>query len=176
MKNNKMIKYPFILGLVALVAGLLLAIVYNVTKPVIDKNTMKRENAAIVEMLGDNISIEDKTSLVSKEENNKGINNYYKVTRETTIYYVYKLTVADGVGSDDSSCVVALDSNGKLYKIKFTVTGDAYAQKYADDSYLNGLNDKANLGSDDIVSGATSTGNNFISVINEAISHNGRNK
>ena len=36
MKNNKMVKYPLILGLVALVAGLLLAVVYNVTKPVID--------------------------------------------------------------------------------------------------------------------------------------------
>ena len=57
MKNNKMVKYPLILGLVALVAGLLLAVVYNVTKPVIDRNTMKRENAAIVEMLGSNGSI-----------------------------------------------------------------------------------------------------------------------
>ena len=72
MKNNKMVKYPLILGLVALVAGLLLAVVYNVTKPVIDRNTMKRENAAIVEMLGSNITIYDKSSLISKEENNKG--------------------------------------------------------------------------------------------------------
>ncbi len=176
MKNNKMVKYPLILGLVALVAGLLLAVVYNVTKPVIDRNTMKRENAAIVEMLGSNITIDDKSSLISKEENNKGINNFYKVTSGSTTYYVYKLTVADGVGSDDSSCVLALDSSGKIYKIKFTVTGDAYAQKYVDSSYLDSKKDKSSLSSEDIVSGATSTGNNFISVVNEAISHYGRNK
>ena len=43
--KNKLIKYPLILGTVALVAGLLLALVYNVTKPVIEKNN---EEKAIV--------------------------------------------------------------------------------------------------------------------------------
>ena len=47
--KNKLIKYPLILGTVALVAGLLLSLVYNVTKPVIDKNN--EEKAAVYEVI-----------------------------------------------------------------------------------------------------------------------------
>lgn len=174
--KNTVIKYPLVLGSVALVAGLLLALVFNVTSPVIEKNTMKRENAAIVEILGENIVIDDKTSLISKEETNKGINNFYKVSSGTSTYYVYKLTVQDGVGSDDSDCILVLKSDGKIYKVKFTSTGDQYAKNYDDNSYLDSLKDKNSLSSSDVVSGATSTGDNFISIINEAIGHYGRNK
>lgn len=46
--KNKLIKYPLILGTVALVAGLLLALVYNVTKPVIEKNN--EEKATVYEV------------------------------------------------------------------------------------------------------------------------------
>ena len=53
--KNKMVKYPLILGTVALIAGLLLAFVYNVTKPVIEKNN--EEKVEIYEVVDEMIYI-----------------------------------------------------------------------------------------------------------------------
>ena len=50
MKENKLIRYPLILGIIAVIAGLLLAVVYNVTSPIIEKNANKRENDVILEV------------------------------------------------------------------------------------------------------------------------------
>jgi len=47
--KNKLIKYPLILGIVALVSGLLLALVHNITKPVIEKNN--EEKAVVYEVI-----------------------------------------------------------------------------------------------------------------------------
>ena len=47
--KNKLIKYPLILGIVALVSGLLLALVHNITKPIIDENN--QGSAAVYEVV-----------------------------------------------------------------------------------------------------------------------------
>ena len=49
--KNKLIKYPLVLGTVALIAGLLLALVHNVTKPVIEKNN--EEKAGVYDVVSE---------------------------------------------------------------------------------------------------------------------------
>jgi len=173
MKNNKMIKYPLILGTIALIAGLLLALVYNVTAPVIEKNKNKRENAIVLEMFGESAKISDISDSLTDEEKEKGIYAVLKVVSGGT-YYVYKVNVADAFDGDESSFVVAISSSGAISKLKFTSTGDSYASKYASDSYVNSIKGKNGLStSSDAVSGATKTGKPIIESINAAIAHQG---
>ena len=49
--KNKMLKYPLVLGVVALVAGLLLALVYNITAPIIEENKADMISLAMVDIL-----------------------------------------------------------------------------------------------------------------------------
>lgn len=175
MKENRMFRYPFILGVVALIAGLLLALVYNVTAPIIEKNTNKRENAAIIEIFGENAKIENISDTVEEQDLNKGINNAYVVKSSGKTYYVYKITIKDGVGSDNSSAILALN-NGKIYTLKLTSVGDDYAKKYNNDSYIDGIKNKGSLSDSDVVSGSTATGVYVVESINAAIAHYGRVK
>lgn len=175
MKDNKMIKYPLILGIVALIAGLLLALVYNVTAPIIEKNANKRENAAIIEIFGEDAKIENISNGLKNEETQKGLNNVYIVESSGKKYYVYKITIKDGVGSDNSSAIVSLN-NGNIHTLKFISVGDDYARTYDSKGYVNGIVGKGKLESSDVVSGATATGEYVIESINAAIAHYGRVK
>lgn len=171
--KSKMAKYPLILGLIAFIAGLLLALVYNVTAPIIEKNTNKRENAIILEMFGESSKITNISDTLNEEEKGKGIYAALKV-QSSGIYYVYKISTADAFDGDESSYVVAIDSNGKVCKIEFTTAGDSYASGYASDSYESSIKGKTSLSDSDVVSGATKTGKPIIAAINAAISHKGR--
>lgn len=175
MKDNKMIKYPLILGTIALIAGLLLALVYNVTAPIIERNAIKRENAIILEMFGEEADIESVSDSLEDTDKNKGINDAYIVKSGSKEYYVYKITIKDGVGTDDSSAIVAL-KDGKIYTLKFTSTGDSYAEGYNSSSYASKIENKGGLTSSDVVSGATATGMYVVESINAAIAHYGRVK
>lgn len=175
MKENKMLRYPLILGAVALIAGLLLALVYNITAPIIEKNTNKRENAAIIEIFGENAKIENISDTIEDKDSSKGVNNAYIVKSSGKTYYVYKVTIKDGVGSDNSAAILAL-SNGKIHTLKLTSVGDDYARKYNNDSYITGIKNKGSLSDSDVVSGATATGVYVVESINAAIAHYGRVK
>lgn len=175
MKDNKMIKYPLILGVVSLVAGLLLALVYNFTSPIIEKNANKRENAIILEVFGENAKIENISDSLKSEDSGKGINNVYIVESNGKEYYVYKITIEDGVHDDDSEAIIALD-NGKIHTLKFVSVGDDYAQVYNSNSYINSIKGKESLTDSDVVGGCTATGVNVVSSINAAIAHYGRAK
>lgn len=175
MKDNKMVKYPLILGLVALVSGLLLALVYNITAPIIEDNTNKRENAAILEIFGEDAKIENISESLNTDDNDKGVNNAYIVKSNAKSYYVYKISVKDGVGSDDSSAVVALE-DGKIYTLKFITVGDDYAKTYDSKKYIDGIVSKDSLTNSDVVADATYTGEYLIEAINAAIAHQGRVK
>ena len=171
--KNKMIKYPVILGVIALIAGLLLALVYNITEPIIEKNKNKRENAIVIEMFGDDVKINDISNTLTKVESDKGIYAVLKVEYSGSNYYVYKVTVADAFDGDESSFVVAIDNEGKVYKLEFTSAGDSYASKYATDSYETSIKGKEELSDSDTVGGATKTGKPIIESINAAIAHKG---
>ena len=175
MKDNKMVKYPLILGTVALIAGLLLALVYNVTAPIIEKNANKRENAAIIEIFGEDAKIENITKDINKDEIEKGLNNAYIVKSGGKEYYVYKITIKDGVGSDNSSAIVSLN-NGAIHTLKFISVGDDYARTYDSKGYVNSIAGKDKLETSDVVGGCTATGVNVVESINAAIAHYGRVK
>ena len=175
MKDNKMVKYPLILGVIALVAGLLLALVYNVTAPIIEENRVKRENAIVIEMFDENINISDISDTLNDEEKSFGIYSALKVKSKGKDYYVYKVTFNDTFDGDESSFVVAIDSANKIYKLRFTKTSDTYGAKYATESYQNKVEGKGGLSiNSDKVSGATATGKSVIDSINATISHKGR--
>lgn len=176
MKDNKMIKYPLILGSIALVAGLLLALVYNVTAPIIEKNKNKRENATVVEMFGENAKITDISDGLKEEDKERGITSVLKVESKGSNYYVYKITIEDSFDGDESSYVVAVDDSGKIAKLRFTSTGDNYASKYASDGFVSSIIGKSELSDSDVVSGATKTGESIIEAINAALNHEGRSK
>ena len=175
MKENKMFRYPLILGAVALVAGLLLALVYNITAPIIEKNTNKRENAAIIEIFGEDAKIENISKNLNSDDTKKGLNNAYVVESNGKEYYVYKITIKDGVGSDNSSAIVSL-YNGTIHTLKFISVGDDYAKTYNNSSYIEGIKNKDSLADSDVVSGATETGVYVVESINAAIAHYGRVK
>lgn len=172
--NNKMIKYPIILGLIALVAGLLLALVYNTTYPVIDENKVKRENAIVIEMFGDDAKIEDVSNTLTDTETSLGIYSVLKVTDSGKNYYVYKVTFADAYDGDKSSYVLTLTSAGKIYDLTFTAAGDNYASGYAEEDYSDDVIGKGSLSINiDKIGGATATGRSFIDSVNASIQHQG---
>ena len=175
MKDNKMIKYPLILGIIALIAGLLLALVYNVTAPIIETNKNKRENATIIEVFGENAQIENISENLNDDDKEKGIDNAYIVESSGKKYYVYDITIKDGVGSDNSSALLALD-NGKIYTLKFITIGDDYAKTYDSKSYIDSIVNEDSLASSDVIGGATLTGEYVVESINAASAHYGRVK
>ncbi len=173
--DKRLIKYPLILGLVALVAGLLLALVYNVTAPVIEKNKNKRENAIVLEMYGDDAKIEDISDTLKEEETSKGIYAVLKVTSDGNDYYVYKINVKDAFDGDESSFAVGI-SDGKISKLKFVSTGDSYAGMYSTGDFSSAITGKSEVSDSDVVTGATKTGEPIIESIQASLGHYGRNK
>lgn len=170
--KNKMVKYPLILGLIALVAGLLLALVYNVTYPVIEENRIKRENAVVIEMFGEDASISDVSQTLTDTEKSLGVYASLKVTSKSKKYYVYKVNFEDSFDGDVSSYIVAIDSSNKIYKFKFTSAGDSYASKYSSEDYASKIEGKGSLAiNKDKVSGATATGKSIVDSINAVIEH-----
>lgn len=173
MKNN-MIKYPLILGTIALVAGLLLAFVYNITAPIIEENKVKRENAIVIELFGDDAKIEDFSETLTDTETSLGIYSVLKVTDNGKKYYVYKVTFADSYDGDQSSYVLTLTSAAKIHDLTFISYGDNYASGYASDEYSEDVKGKGSLSINvDKVAGATATGKSFVSSVNAAIKHQG---
>ena len=172
--EKKMIKYPLILGTIALVAGLLLAFVYNVTAPIIEENKVKRENEIIIKMFGEDAKIEDVSSTLTNTEKKEGIYSVLKVTDNGKKYYVYKVTFADSYDGDESSYVLTLTNTGKIYDLTFTSYGDSYASGYASEDYSEDVKGKGLLNINvDKVAGATATGKSFVSSANAAIEHQG---
>ena len=175
MKDNKMIKYPLILGVIALISGLLLSLVYNVTAPIIEKNAYNRETAAIIEIFGEDAEIKNVSDTLTQDDTDSGLNNVYTVNSNSKLYHVYKITVKDGVGSDDSSALVAL-INGEVHTLKFISVGDDYAKTYDSKSYIDSIVGKDSLDNSDTIGGATYTGEYLIIALNAAIAHQGRVK
>ena len=173
--NNKLVRYPIILGTVALIAGLLLALVYNVTAPIIAKNANIRENAEIVELFGADATITNIKDSINDTDKKAGVNDAYTVESKGTKYYVYKVTITDGVGSDNSNAIVAL-KDGKVHAFRLTKSGDAYSDKYASENYFNMIKGKNNLKDTDVVGGATATGEYVVKAVNATIAHYGRVK
>lgn len=174
--NNKIVKYPLILGTIALVAGLLLALVYNITAPIIEENKIKRENSIIIEIFGEDAKVEDISNTLTNLETSKGIYSVLKVTDSGNKYYVYKVNTEDNYDKGVNSYVVAIDNSGFIYKFKMVSYADNFGEYYASDDYADSVKGKNTLTEDDIVSRATKSGEPIVESINVAIAHQGRVK
>lgn len=171
--KNKMVRYPLVLGLVALVATLLLATVYQITSPIIEENRVRRENAVIIEMFGEDASIKDLNETLTDTEKNEGIYSVVEVKDEGKYYYVYKISFNDLYDGDEFSYILTLNNQGRIHDIDVLVS-DTWASGFAKDAFVNKIKNKQSLTEADVKGfGATATGKSIASSVNAAIAHKG---
>lgn len=160
---NKYIKYPLVLGTVALVSGSLLAGTHALTKDRIEKARADRQTGALGDLFE---KIDSKEILeVPQDFATQGITSIVKVTSDGEIYNCYTIEMKDSVGGDAISLIIALDKNAKVYGVKI-LSGDTYLSKYNNSEYIATV---VKNNSFDIVSGATFTGNDLNSALKLAI-------
>jgi len=148
---------------VALVSGTLLAATYQLTKEKIEQGVIDRQTSAINDLFN---TIEHKELIeVPSEFATKGVQTIVKVESEGKEYNCYTISFKDGVGGDEGVIIIALDSDAKVYGVKFVTTGDSYMAKYNDDTYLASVvnNDKF-----DAIGGATVTAGDLNKVLSLA--------
>ena len=157
---NKYIKFPLVLGSVALASGTLLATTYQLTKDAIAQGIIDRQTSAINDLFE---TIDSKELLeIPTDFASKGVNSIVKVKSEGKDYYCYTIEFKDSVGGDKGSVIVALTSDAKVYGVKFVSTGDAYMAKYNDETYLASVVTNDGF---DAISGASLTGNDLNMVL-----------
>jgi hypothetical protein len=171
---KKAIKFPLVLGIVALCSGLLLSGTYNLTKNTIIEHKVERQTSALKNLFS-KISDSDELTL-NDEDTEKGITSAIKVISENKTYYTYQITFADLQGGEETSFILVLDSNGAIYKLEFVTLGDNYASKYNNDNFKNSIVGVTSIGKDLIVTGATNTGTPMFEAINQAFDNYGRVK
>lgn len=171
--KNKMIRYPLVLGLIAFVATLLLATVHHVTEPIIEENRVRRENAVIIVMFGEDASIKDLGYTLTDTEKNVGIYSVMEVKDGGKTYYVYKISFNDLYDGDEFSYILTLNSQFKIQGIN-VLASDTWASGFAKDSFASKVKNKTVLTEADVKGfGATITGKSIASSVNAAIAHKG---
>lgn len=161
---KKYVKFPLVLGIVALVSGALLAGTYNLTKDKIEQGKIDRQTSAINDLF---TSIDSKEVVeVPSEFKSQGVDSIVKVKSKGKEYNCYTITFKDSVGGDQSTVIIALDSKAKVYGVKFLTIGDSYLSKYNNKEYFAKVvkNNKF-----DAISDATMTGNDLNKVLKIAV-------
>lgn len=171
---KKIVKFPLVLGIVALCSGLLLAGTYNLTEKTIKENKIERQTAALKGLFE---KIDDSESLeLSENDKEKGITNAVKVVSNNNTYYAYQITIEDLQGAEETSFVLVLNNVGAIEMIEFVSLGDTYAEKYNTDKFESNIKGITLIGEDMIVTGATNTGIPLFESINQAFDNYGRVK
>ena len=171
---KKFIKFPLVLGLVALCSGALLSGVYNLTETTIRENKVERQTSALKGLFS---SISDSEELtLSEEDIAAGITTAIKVVSEGKNYYTYQITFLDNYDAGESSFILVIDSNGKVSDLKFVSTIDNYAKKYANEDFKKSIIGMKKVGEDLIVTNATCTGEPMLIAVNQALDNYGRVK
>lgn len=171
---KKIIRFPLVLGVVALCSGLLLAGTYNLTEKTIRENKVERQTAAL-KGLFDKIDDSDELALDDMDKE-KGITNGVKIVSGGKTYYAYQITFEDLQGAEKTSFILVLNDKGAIENLKFVSLGDTYAEKYNSDKFVNSIKDITLIGKDMITTGATNTGIPMFEAINQAIDNYGRVK
>lgn len=161
---NKYVKFPLVLGLVALVSGALLSGTYQLTKDKIEAGKAERQTGALNDLfskIDSNEVLEVPADFVSK-----GVKSIVKVISNGQEYKCFTITFKDSVGGDEGTIIIALDKNAKVYGVKFVSAGDSYMSKYNNDEYLAKVVDNNKF---DAISGATFTSNDLNAVLKIAV-------
>ena len=171
---KRFIKFPLVLGVVALCSGALLAGVYKLTEDTIRENKVERQTSALKGLFS---SISDSEELaINEDDTNAGITAAIKVESKGETYYTYQITVLDDYDAGESSFILVIDEDGKVSDIEFVSTADNYAKKYATDDFKESVIGMTKVGKDLIVTGNTFTGEPILKSINQALDNYGRVK
>lgn len=171
---KKFIKFPLVLGIVALCSGALLSGVYNLTETTIRENKVERQTSALKNLF---TSISDSEEIeLSQEDIDAGITAAIKVVSKGKTYYTYQISFLDDYDSGESSFILVVDSNGKVSDLEFVSTIDNYAKKYATEDFKKSIIGMTKVGEDLIVTGATFTGEPMLIAVNQALDNYGRAK
>lgn len=168
--KNTYIKFPLILALFGVISTLLLAVVYQITAPIIERNANAAEYAALEELFdGGDIS----TSTISFD-GYEAITKIYEIREGGTLTaYAYK---AEGKGysgatniyligiSVDGDFVAfdALDLAGQTEGIGTRIGTDEFSDQFVDQAISTAITP---------LGGATRTSEGAITAISAAVSH-----
>lgn len=122
---NKFIKLPLTLGSVCLIFCSTLALVVNVCEPVIEKNEIRKENAAYKKLYTE-VDVDNIQKMTFDETKYNYINSIALVSHSNVESYVYVLTTRDPMsgklkfmlgleketGAIDSYCMVSNENGG----------------------------------------------------------------
>ena len=131
---NKYVKFPLVLGLVALVSGALLSGTYHLTKDKIEQGRIDRQTSAINDLF---TTISSKSVVeIPVEFASKGISSIVEVVSAGKTYKCYTVNYKDAADGDPISVIIALNESGKVHGVKF-VTVDSYIRSnYNNETYL----------------------------------------
>lgn len=168
MKNNY-IKFPLILSLFGIIATLLLAVVYQVTAPIIERNNNAAEYAALDVMVP---GADFVTSTVAFSD--EAIVKIYEAREDGTLAaYVYK-TQGSGYGGNTIQFLVAISVDGDFIGFKATdLTGqtDGIGSRIGDAEFSDPFVGEPITTTINGIAGATFTSNGAKSAIAAAVAH-----
>ena len=171
---KRFIKFPLVLGIVALCSGSLLAGVYHLTEDTIRENRIERQTSALKNLFS---SISDSKEIaLNEEDDNAGITTAIKITSNGKEYYTYQITFTDDYDAGESSFILVVDSDGKVSDIEFVSLIDNYAKKYDTEEFKESVIGMTKVGQDLIITGSTYTGEPLLKSINQALDNYGRTK
>ncbi len=161
---KRYVRFPLVLGVVALVSGALLSGTYHLTKEKIEQGKLDRQTGAI----GDLFSSIDSQEIVEVKEDfkSKGVESIVKVVSDGKEYNCYTISFNDGKGGDKSTVIIALDSENKIHGLKFITIGDQWTAPYADKDYIAKVVKENKI---DTIVEATITGKDLQKVLQIAI-------
>lgn len=157
---NKYVKYPLVLGIVAIVSGALLSGTYHLTKEKIEAGKIDRQTSAINDLF---TTITKKELIeVPVEFAQKGIQTIVEVQSDSKTYKCYTISYKDSADGDQVTVIIALNEQGKVHGVKFVNVDSYIKSNYNNEEYLATVvkNDKF-----DAISNATVTAND----LNEAL-------
>ncbi len=171
--SKKIIKIPLILVIVVLVSTLLLALVYNLCKPIIDNNAIIRENE-IVHELFPNATIKVVDYEFDQDEKEKGLVSLVKADE----YYIYKAQVKGLYAGETTVFLIVIDEDGNFSHFKVISSEDSdYIGNVDAPQFTSRFLDKSHstiFDGSDLQISATKSANPVADAIKAAGSHYGR--
>ena len=153
---NKYIKFPLVLGTVALISGALLATTYQLTKEKIEQGVIDRQTNVITDLFE---KIDSKTLLdVDENFSQKGVSSIIEVVSDGNVYKCYTINYKDGADGENISVIIALDSDAKVYGVKFINVDSYVSDYYNNEEYLASVVENDNF---DVITDATKTANDL---------------
>lgn len=168
---KKYVKYILPLLLVTLVCTFLVALTYELCKPIIDENALKRENETIMELFPDATL----TTLDPKFNQNELDAGLVSLMKADT-YYVYKASVIGLYAGEKTTFLVVIDNKGNFSHFKVIssedtdyiskVDAEQFRSRFINKDYSTefdgaDMETRATLSANPVASAIMAAGNNY---------------